>query len=215
MAYSYYSRLSSRQQAIYRASDRVGEIPLPRPAALRPSVQALRASLADDDRRAVASAAATLSQTLLQQLGAPAVALTVLAVRPSRKWGELHGLYTADEEKPAEIRLWMRTARHKRVVAFRTFLRTLLHELCHHLDYHTLKLADSFHTEGFFRRESNLFRQLVPSVPPAEAAAPDPPTSARARRAVRPKQAPARDKKGARTGEERQGRLRFDSGERQ
>jgi hypothetical protein len=35
----------------------------------------------------------------------------------------------------------MRTAAHKRVVAFRTFLRTLLHELCHHLDYEWLGLA--------------------------------------------------------------------------
>jgi hypothetical protein len=47
-------------------------------------------------------------------------------------------------------------------VAFRTFLRTLLHEIVHHLDYELLKLADSFHTEGFFRRESSLFRQIVP-----------------------------------------------------
>jgi len=55
----------------------------------------------------------------------------------------------------------MRTAQHRRVVAFRTFLRTLLHELCHHLDYELLKLEDSFHTEGFFKRESGLFKQLV------------------------------------------------------
>ena len=56
----------------------------------------------------------------------------------------------------------MRTARKGRVGAFRTFLRTLLHELLHHLDYEVLELGDSFHTEGFFRRESSLFRQLVP-----------------------------------------------------
>ena len=57
--------------------------------------------------------------------------------------------------------LWMRTARQKRIVAFRTFLRTLLHELCHHLDYERLGLADSFHTEGFYKRESSLLQQLV------------------------------------------------------
>ena len=56
----------------------------------------------------------------------------------------------------------MRTVRHRRVVAFRTFLRTLLHEIGHHLDYEHLRLADSFHTEGFFKRESSLFYQLVP-----------------------------------------------------
>jgi hypothetical protein len=58
----------------------------------------------------------------------------------------------------------MRTARLRRVVAFRTYLRTLLHELGHHLDYRYLKLADSFHTQGFYMRESSLFHQLVPDV---------------------------------------------------
>ena len=57
--------------------------------------------------------------------------------------------------------LWMRTARQKRVVAFRTFLRTLLHEIGHHVDYTRLRLGDSFHTQGFYQRESHLFHQLV------------------------------------------------------
>jgi hypothetical protein len=56
----------------------------------------------------------------------------------------------------------MRTAKQRRVVAFRTFLRTLLHEVGHHVDYTLLKLPDSFHTEGFYKRESSLFHQLVP-----------------------------------------------------
>jgi len=47
------------------------------------------------------------------------------------------------------------------VVKFRTFLRTLLHELGHHLDYEMLGLPDSFHTEGFYKRESSLLRQLL------------------------------------------------------
>jgi hypothetical protein len=56
----------------------------------------------------------------------------------------------------------MRTARHRRVVAFKTFLRTLLHEVVHHLDFTLWRMPESFHTEGFFRRESSLFNQLVP-----------------------------------------------------
>ena len=83
-------------------------------------------------------------------------------MRPSSSGSELHGLYTREEGRPTRIQLWMRTAHHRRVVAFRTFLRTLLHELGHHIDYELLKLADSFHTEGFFKRESSLFKQLVP-----------------------------------------------------
>jgi hypothetical protein len=55
----------------------------------------------------------------------------------------------------------MRTAKKSDVVAFRTFLRTLLHELCHHLDYEFLELDDSFHTQGFFKRESSLFHQII------------------------------------------------------
>jgi hypothetical protein len=58
--------------------------------------------------------------------------------------------------------VWMRTAAFGRVVAFRTFLRTLIHELCHHLDFTYLELPHSFHTEGFFKRESSLVHQLAP-----------------------------------------------------
>ena len=107
-------------------------------------------------------------------------------MRPSRDWGELHGLYTQDADEVARIRVWMRTARKANVVAFRTFLRTLLHELCHHLDFEVLGLDRSFHTEGFFRRESSLFRQLVPGARrgrPAQRALPlpgsDPPPGRR------------------------------------
>jgi hypothetical protein len=57
----------------------------------------------------------------------------------------------------------MRTAEHRRVVASRTFLRILAHEICHHLDLTHFGLRETFHTQGFFRRESSLVRQLVGS----------------------------------------------------
>jgi hypothetical protein len=71
----------------------------------------------------------------------------------------------------------MRTAKRGQVVAFRTFLRTLLHEVCHHLDYHYLHLRESYHTEGFFQRESSLFRVIVQK-PLAEEQKPAPSLSA-------------------------------------
>ena len=80
--------------------------------------------------------------------------------RPSSQTGELHGLYEADEKDHYKVSLWMRTAQRQQVVKFKTFLRTMLHELGHHLDYQKFRLRDSFHTEGFYRRESSLFRQL-------------------------------------------------------
>jgi hypothetical protein len=91
----------------------------------------------------------------------PPVRVEVLASRPHAHWGELHGLYTAERGRTPTIQLWMRTAKQKRVVAFRTYLRTLLHEVGHHVDYTGLRLAESYHTEGFYKRESSLFHQLV------------------------------------------------------
>jgi hypothetical protein len=82
--------------------------------------------------------------------------------RPSADWGELHGLYTPEENNGANtVKIWMITAKRGQVVAFRTFLRTLVHEICHHLDYTLLDLPDSLHTDGFYTRESNLVRRLT------------------------------------------------------
>jgi hypothetical protein len=158
--FSYYGRLSAAQQAVYRRSDAVTAVRLRGPEALRPLAAELAASLDRDDRAATASVCGRLVAAIAADLGVPSAQVQVLAVRPTLRWGELHGLYTNDG--PPRIQVWMRTARHRRVVAFRTFLRTLLHELCHHLDYVQLRLADSYHTEGFFKRESSLFHQLVP-----------------------------------------------------
>ncbi len=160
--FAYYDRLSRRDQAVYRESDAAAAIPLDGAHELAPAVEALRAALVRDDARGVATASAEIAGRISRELGALAPVVEVLAVRPRRDWGELHGLYTQEGEA-AWIRVWMRTARHARVVAFRTFLRTLLHELCHHLDFEVLGLPRSFHTEGFFKRESSLFHQLVPS----------------------------------------------------
>ena len=165
MPFGYYSRLSPRAQRIYRQSDGIARVLLPRPDLLFPFVGLMREALAEDRRPAVEAAAGRLVQGMTRMLEVPPVQIRVLAVRPSLRHGELHGLYTNDPKHPPHIQVWMRTAHHGRVVAFRTFLRTLLHEVGHHLDYTHLKLADSFHTEGFFKRESSLFYQLVPKSP--------------------------------------------------
>ena len=162
MAFAYYDRLSSRDKATYRKSDAVQTVRLPRAAALWSLVQELRAALGAGERPEIQRFSQQLADGLTERFGVAGVRVQVLAVRPSRNWGELHGLYTTEEGRAPLIQVWMKTAHHKRVVAFRTFLRTLLHELGHHLDFTLLKLPDSFHTEGFFKRESSLFRQLVP-----------------------------------------------------
>ncbi len=178
--FSYYQRLSAADRRIYRASDAAPDIALPDAAALRPLALALATALVSERRAAVQSAAARLCAGITHQLGAPPLRVQVLSRRPSNAEGELHGLYTsADDDEPARIQVWMRTAEQRRVVAYRTFLRTLLHEMCHHLDLELLELGDTFHTEGFFRRESSLCRQLAaPAARAARRAVPAPPAPA-------------------------------------
>jgi hypothetical protein len=124
-------------------------------------VDAIEAALLTEQRDATQQATDRLIRGLLEMLRLPPVRVEVLAARPHARWGELHGLYTAERGRTPKIQLWMRTAKQKRVVAFRTYLRTLLHEVGHHVDYTGLRLADSYHTEGFYKRESSLFHQLV------------------------------------------------------
>lgn len=172
MRFAYYDRLSAARKRIYRRSDEIEALRLPDPAALRPLAAPLAAALKAEERAQVERLCGQIAAGMTSQLGAPPLRVAVLAVRPSSDWGELHGLYLPEDEgAPAVIKLWMRTAKNKRVVAFRSFLRTLLHELCHHFDYELFKLEETFHTEGFYKRESSLFYQLVPkdSVVPAEA----------------------------------------------
>ena len=95
----------------------------------------------------------------------------VLAVRPSDYEGELHGLYEPDEDRPrALISVWMKTAQKKQVVAFRSFVRTVVHEMLHHLDYEHFGLEETFHTEGFYKRESSLSNGIFAAagIPPPE-----------------------------------------------
>ena len=167
MPFAYYDRLSRREKAIYDRSDAIPRLDVPLSERLRPLVDLLKAALEQDRRRDVEVIANRLCLGLTRALGIEDVEVVVLAVRPTLQQAELHGLYTRDGRNTPRIRVWMRTVHYKRVVAFRTFLRTLLHEVCHHVDYTHLKLEDSFHTEGFFKRESSLFYQLVPRDPAA------------------------------------------------
>jgi hypothetical protein len=163
MVFSYYKELSAARKRVYQKSDGIHTVPLPEAEALHPLIIRLVSALEQEDSKQIGEICNTLARGLTNRLHVPPLRLKVLAARPSADWGELHGLYELEEGRAgAVITLWMRTAKHRRVVAFRSFLRTLLHEFCHHLDYHLYNLVDSYHTEGFYKRESSLFNQLVP-----------------------------------------------------
>ena len=88
----------------------------------------------------------------------PKCGVRVLAARPLRvrehSTIELFGDY--DIQKMA-IRLWMRTAVRKEVTSFGTFLSTLCHEFCHHLDFQLYRFNHSWHTRGFYERTAALY----------------------------------------------------------
>ncbi len=141
-------------------------VPLPEPSHFYDCVQDLARVLQTENRKKTEEVSQKLLSSLTETLGISPVRIKVLSKRPSRSWGELHGLYEFSEDGvPPTITVWMRTAQRRQVVAFKTFLRTILHELGHHLDYKLLGLEDSLHTEGFYKRESSLLHQLFIGFP--------------------------------------------------
>ncbi len=161
MVFSFYERLTARQQSIYRQSDDIKYLRLKTVDKLQLDAKKLGEILESEQLGEVQLICQQIANEIISQIKAPPVNVEVLSVRPSDDWGELHGLYLPEDDgETARIQVWMRTAKHKRVVAFKSFLRTLLHELCHHLDYEHFGFPETFHTEGFYSRESSLFKQI-------------------------------------------------------
>ena len=169
MRFAYYDRLSPSRQRIYRDSDAIEVLELPVGAIVAAPVGAIRDSLLRADRVNARRGCQALLDALVAGYRVPPVRVHVLAQRPSGDYGELHGLYEPREGRPpARITVWIRTVQRKQVVAFRSFLRTLVHEFLHHLDYERYKLAETFHTEGFYKRESSLANALFAEVDAAK-----------------------------------------------
>jgi hypothetical protein len=158
---SWYRRWSPARQRIAVASDRVPALPLRAGPELRAVVATLPGVLASGQCAAVENVVQRIADGVCRALDVRGVRVHVQKRRPHNAGGELHGIYVP-LEPPArpEVTLWMLTAKRGDVVKPRTFLRTLLHELCHHLDYTWLRLRDSLHTQGFYQRESSLFAAL-------------------------------------------------------
>ena len=163
LVFAYYNRLTSAQKRMYRKSDEITAVTVPDAFELHSLVSDLENSLFLEDRQKTEDICRSIIENIVARLSVSCFRVNILAVRPAGQWGELHGLYEpAQGRASAKITIWMRTVKHRRVVAFRSFFRTLLHELCHYLDYELFLLPESFHTEGFYKRESSLFHQLSP-----------------------------------------------------
>jgi hypothetical protein len=166
MSRPWWKQLPADQRREYERSEAMGSLDLaPQPAFAR-LVRSLILSLEEDDQLGTQRAAFSLSRRICHALSTRAPMVSVEGVRPPDGEGELHGLYQPSSgPEPDHITVWMRTAQREAVVAPRTFLRTLLHEIGHHLDMHSLGFPHSFHTRGFYRRESALYRAVTDGTP--------------------------------------------------
>ncbi|MGZ5084588.1 MAG: hypothetical protein ACXWHA_14990 [Usitatibacter sp.] len=169
MPFEYFDRLGAESKRTYRKSDRIRRVEIPDIGSLVELARSVAPVLESGDRAGVEAACQALVDAINARLATPPVRVRVLERRPANAGGELQGLYEPDEVTggAARISVWMRTAQKVQVVKFRTFLRTLVHEVCHHLDYEHYKLAETFHTEGFYARESALMRELLGEPPSA------------------------------------------------
>jgi hypothetical protein len=147
-----------RNRSRFLDSDRLKTLDLP-PNARLPAIavalqSAMDAGSAADVRRACTDFLATASSFY----EVPACEVRVLAARPLRvreySTTELFGDYHPDTML---IRVWMRTAVRKAITSFGTFLSTLCHEFCHHLDFQRFGFPDSWHTRGFYERAAALY----------------------------------------------------------
>ncbi|MFH1873763.1 MAG: hypothetical protein ABH859_01060 [Pseudomonadota bacterium] len=158
--FAYYSKLSSGQKRIYDKSDAIDQVEVPQAARFYKVVVDLQKALAADSLPHTKAATERLVSGLCEVFKVQQLEVRVLGKRPSSSRSELHGLYEMSQDKPTTITVWMKTAKKKNVVKFRTFLRTTIHEFLHHLDYLYYQLGNSYHTHGFYQRESSIIRQL-------------------------------------------------------
>ena len=146
------------KQAGFLESDRSGTLDLPHDRRLlsitRSVESAMKAGATADVRRACTEFLTAASEFY----EVPTCAIRVLSARPlrirERGTFELFGDYTPERML---IRVWMRTAVRKEVTSFGTFLSTLCHEFCHHLDFQKFGFRDSWHTRGFYERAAVLY----------------------------------------------------------
>ncbi len=144
--------------AAFRESDRITTLNLPQDDSLPRIAKAIESAMESGQTAPLRRASAGFLNIASEFYQVNNCDVRVLAARPLRvreHWTtELYGDY--DPERML-IRVWMRTAVRKEITSFGTFLSTLCHELCHHLDYTKFGFPDSWHTRGFYERAAVLY----------------------------------------------------------
>lgn len=143
---------------LFLASDQMRTLPLPQDSKLIALATNIDTAMRADEISKVRRACDDFLRTASEFYQVPVCTIRVLAARPVRvreySTTELFGDYHPDAKT---IRVWMRTAIRKEITSFGTFLSTLCHEFCHHLDFHRFSLGSSWHTRGFYNRAAILY----------------------------------------------------------
>jgi hypothetical protein len=145
-------------RAKFFESDRLTMLDLPENRDLVEVARAIDLAMIDRNAARVRKSCSDLLNEMASFYVVSPCAIRVLAARPLRvheRWtSELFGDYSPDT---CTIRVWMRTAVRKEITSFGTFLSTLCHEFCHHLDFEKFRFPDSWHTRGFYERAGALY----------------------------------------------------------
>jgi hypothetical protein len=144
--------------AEFLKSDQLNRIDVPQDARLRAAAMRIE-SVMKAGRGDIGQACIVFLETAAEFYGVQKPRVHVLAARPLRTreggWTtEIFGDYAPDSML---IRVWTRTAVRKQVTSFGTFLSTLCHEFCHHLDFQRFGFRNSPHTRGFYERVAVLY----------------------------------------------------------
>ena len=145
-------------RAGFLESDRIRMLDLPQYGRWLTISQSIESAMKSETTADVRHACAEFLGATSEFYKVPACGIRVLAARPLRvreHWtSELFGDYSPET---ILIRVWMRTAVRKEITSFGTFLSTLCHEFCHHLDFQRFGFPDSWHTRGFYERTAALY----------------------------------------------------------
>jgi len=155
-----------KSRAEFVESDRTGTLELPRDESLLQIAKTIESAMTAGSAPDVKSASMEFLNICSDFYEVRNCGLRVLAARPLRvreSWtSELFGDYSPDTML---IRLWMRTAVKKEITSYGTFLSTLCHEFCHHLDFQRFGFSDSWHTRGFYERAAALYHHARDTAP--------------------------------------------------
>jgi hypothetical protein len=144
--------------AAFAKSDRIKTLDLPQDEMLIKITHSIEFAMKADTITDVRRACAHFLHATSNFYKVPDCGIRVLAARPLRvreNWAtELFGDYSPETML---IRVWTRTAIKKEITSSGTFLSTLCHEFCHHLDFQRFGFPDSWHTRGFYERAAALY----------------------------------------------------------